>query len=336
MTDTYSIDASASKQVNDVNSSEKTKDFILKAVAKHGNTYSYDKSVYLKSTIKVEIYCFGCKSYFKQLPYDHTQGRGCNKCMRGKGRAKKTTAEFISEAKKTHKNKYSYGKSLYKSAHEKIIITCPIHSDFEQQAASHLTGIGCPSCGGVAKGNTDSFIARAKEVHKTEYCYKKTVYRRNTTKVAISCLIHGVFFQTPKAHINGQGCPKCSYESCGWGRTQFNKACDRNGSGDGLLYVIKCTDKLETFFKIGVTSRSVGARFSSTDLMPYSYKVVHEVHGKSDFIFSLERSLLKVLCDHKYSPSIYFEGTTECFTTIKPVEKLLKQLTTSDQLQLIA
>ena len=40
------------------------------------------------------------------------------------------------------------------------------------------------------------------------------VYRSNHTKVIIICPVHGVFEQTPDAHLySGRGCEKCAREA---------------------------------------------------------------------------------------------------------------------------
>ena len=45
-----------------------------------------------------------------------------------------------------HNNFYNYDKSVY-CGKEKIIITCPIHGDFQQNIYSHLYGYICFKCG---------------------------------------------------------------------------------------------------------------------------------------------------------------------------------------------
>ena len=59
---------------------------------------------------------------------------------------------------------------------------------------------------------TEEFIERAKSVHGDKYDYSKTVYKKSTEKVCIICPIHGEFWQTPKIHLNGFGCSKCSHK----------------------------------------------------------------------------------------------------------------------------
>ena len=64
------------------------------------------------------------------------------------GNKKITTEIFIKKAQKIHGDKYSYIKSLYVRYHDKLIITCFKHGDFQQSPYLHLRGSGCPLCYG--------------------------------------------------------------------------------------------------------------------------------------------------------------------------------------------
>lgn len=68
-----------------------------------------------------------------------------------KPKQQSTVQEFIKKAHKTHNHKYSYKKVIYNGSKEKVIITCPIHGDFEQRADKHVAGSNCPQCGYDAK-----------------------------------------------------------------------------------------------------------------------------------------------------------------------------------------
>lgn len=60
-------------------------------------------------------------------------------------------------------------------------------------------------------------MARAIEMHGDTYDYSSVVYSHNQTKVEIICRKHGSFWQTPRAHLKGQGCKECGYENVrGW------------------------------------------------------------------------------------------------------------------------
>ena len=58
-----------------------------------------------------------------------------------------TQEDFIKRSNTIHNNKYDYSKTIYVKASEKVIITCPIHGDFEQTPNNHFAGKGCPNCG---------------------------------------------------------------------------------------------------------------------------------------------------------------------------------------------
>ena len=125
------------------------------------------------------------------------------------GNKKITTKIFIEKAQKIHKNEYSYIKSSYTKYHNKLIITCSKHGDFQQSPYVHLRGSGCPLCYGNEKLTIKEFIQRAQKIHNDKYDYNLVIYENNKTKIKISCPIHGEFEQTPTRHLCGDGCPKC-------------------------------------------------------------------------------------------------------------------------------
>ena len=57
----------------------------------------------------------------------------------------------------------------------------------------------------------EEFVKRAEIIHENKYDYSKVNYINNSTKVCIICPEHGEFWQTPDAHLRGQGCPVCRY-----------------------------------------------------------------------------------------------------------------------------
>ena len=131
---------------------------------------------------------------------------------------KLTKEEFVRKAREVHGDKYDYSKVDYKNAHTKVTIVCLIHGEFEQIPNKHLRGQGCLKCGKVSvansrRGNTESFIKRAKEVHGNKYDYGKVDYKNSQTKVTIICPTHGEFEQTPAIHLQGRGCPECGLDS---------------------------------------------------------------------------------------------------------------------------
>jgi len=116
--------------------------------------------------------------------------------------------------RRVHGLKYDYSKVIYLKNNLKIIITCPIHGDFEQVSNSHLNGNGCNKC--AVKEVSDSqrktknqFIDDVIKVHGDKYNYSKVNYVNSQEPVTITCEKHGDFSQNPTTHLQGSGCPSC-------------------------------------------------------------------------------------------------------------------------------
>ena len=177
----------------------------------HGKTYDYSKTYYINSKTKVKIICKK-HGVFEQYPSHHLKGCGCPKCSTSY-KEPLTNIEFITKAKIIHKGKkYRYDKCNYKNAHNKVIITCPIHGDFEQLALNHLKGCGCNKCGYIKSSETKTkdlkyYLEKFKKIHNNKYDYSFVKMKKIIT---IICPIHGKFKQSFLNHSNGNGCKKCA------------------------------------------------------------------------------------------------------------------------------
>ena len=126
---------------------------------------------------------------------------------------RKTTEEFILDAKRVHGNKYDYSKVEYINNETKVCIICPIHGEFWQTPNKHLLGKGCRLCGNQRislsqSGNKEEFVEKAKSIHGNKYDYSLVEYVDRKTKVKIICPEHGEFLQRPSSHLH-HGCSKC-------------------------------------------------------------------------------------------------------------------------------
>lgn len=83
------------------------------------------------------------------------------------------------------------------------------------------------------------------------------------------------------------------------------------------MYVIKCYNDDEEFYKIGITSRTIEKRFNGNSSLPYRYKIIQSIEHKYDIIYDLETILHKYYREYKYTPKIYFKGSNECFKISK-------------------
>jgi very-short-patch-repair endonuclease len=122
-------------------------EFIEKAKLIHNDKYDYSNINYINNHTNVTIICKE-HSDFEQTPQTHLSGCGCKCCGIATMKIKQKTDvdDFIKNANIIHNNKYEYSKMNYINARTKIVVTCKIHGDFEQQPDSHLRGCGCPYC----------------------------------------------------------------------------------------------------------------------------------------------------------------------------------------------
>ena len=128
---------------------------------------------------------------------------------------KETTESFIEKATRVHGNKFSYEHAQYVAAHDKIAIMCSMHGIFQQVPYAHLAGQGCRACANAAlsprfRKSREKFIDIASKIHNLKFDYSKVQYINNKANVIIVCPMHGEFSQSPKSHLLGNGCGKCS------------------------------------------------------------------------------------------------------------------------------
>jgi very-short-patch-repair endonuclease len=126
---------------------------------------------YVGSKTRVIITCPIHGDWGTTTPNDHLRGSGCPKCG-VKSRTKMRTLtrdEFIERAQEAHKNpdgtpKYTYDKVDYINSRIPVIITCPIHGDWNTTTPhNHINGTGCTIC-------------RESKGEKTIYNYLKQEY----------------------------------------------------------------------------------------------------------------------------------------------------------------
>ena len=86
-----------------------------------------------------------------------------------------TTESFIAEAKGIYGDRYDYSKVDYKNRDHRVVVTCPVHGDFQVYAREHLDGKGCPKC---EKG--EKFLSKLKEKYGDKFGLEQFVYESST------------------------------------------------------------------------------------------------------------------------------------------------------------
>lgn len=306
-----------------------TKEFINRSISIHGDKYDYRLVSYKSSHHRVKIIC-DIHGEFEQSPTNHLSGRGCNKCgcLEAGNKTRKTTCDFIEKANIIHNNKYDYSLIDYKSGLKKIAIVCKKHGKWYQTPKNHLNEKGCPKCSGRGK-TTHDIIKQFNNVHGDRYDYSLVNYIDTSTKVSIICKKHGVFKQIPSGHLNKKGCAKCAIDltsknsrenPVGWSSSNWEKSALKSKNFDSFkVYILRCWNDNEEFYKIGRTFNTIKQRFQSKCEMPYNHEVVDEIiFDNAKDCFNKESELKRINRKSKYLPLIHFDGKYECFKN-KPV-----------------
>lgn len=198
-----------------------TEIFIEKAKQIHPE-YDYSECKYIKTNVKTSIIC-PVHGPFLITPSHLLGGEGCPQCRYVKSAAKtrRSLKDVIDAANEVHKNKYDYSLiKEYKNDRIKYPIICPEHGVFTQAFNNHIKAKqGCPECGKWSsvrsrKITFDEFVNRADAIHNGKYKYLGD-FKSMEEKIPIECSEHGVFYQTPSNHLQGQGCPKCGKKRIG-------------------------------------------------------------------------------------------------------------------------
>ena len=216
-----------------------TEEFIEKAKRVFpGDKYTYMKVDYYNNRKKVIV---TCKDHgdFLTKPNDFLHGHGCPVCryISAHDKTRKTTEQFIFDARKIHGGKYDYSKVNYVGAHQKVCIICPEHGEFWQEPNVHLKGYGCPKC---SQSHLETSIQKLLTENNIGFEYEKQFdWLKNTLPMSID-----FYLPELKVGIECQGLQHFrpiewfggieAFNSCVARDVLKNKLCTENGLS--LLY----------------------------------------------------------------------------------------------------
>ncbi len=118
-------------------------DYIAACKRVHGDRYNYEETFYTTSREPVVIKCRIHGAFTTNANSHLSKGTGCPKCMLG---VRKTTEDFVKEAKQVHGDRYDYSRVEYVRKQDPVKIICSTHGEFLQRPSDHLYGSNCPSC----------------------------------------------------------------------------------------------------------------------------------------------------------------------------------------------
>lgn len=194
-----------------------------------------------------------------------------------------TTETFIKEAKEKWQLNLDYSKVDYENSKSPITLKCLKHNiEFLVLPTKHLSrGDGCPKCryektskNNPSKKSTEQFIEEAKKIHN-KYDYSLTNYINAKTKVEIICPIHGSFFQEPRHHLQGVGCPYC-FESKG--EKEIQRILEENGLilNKDFYREQKFKDLGKLRFDFYIPSKNLLIEYQGTQHYEYAFSDTHK------------------------------------------------------------
>ena len=262
------------------------------------NKYDYSLVNYIDGRTPVKIICKE-HGVFEQRPIDHKQGKGCRKCS---GVYQMTPDEYLSEVKKIYPN-YDFSKTKYINKKNKIIV---IDEDGFEYLIDPYAFINGRDLGIKSLIDINSYlIHRYKKVHVDKYSYEKVKYSGNQKNIIITCKEHGDFSQTPGAHQNGAGCPKCAKNN----KVELNDIIEKLKSkiGDEIDYnktILNSSSDIRLFDKYGLEHR-----VSLSNIMKHGKLTIENAVNKTDF-FKFKANEVH---DNKYDYSMvdYKEANTK-------------------------
>ena len=283
-----------------------TEQFIEKATQLHNNIYSYEKTNYVNSHTKVTIIC-KVHGEFSMKPNNHLSGnQGCPICKNANigDKLRKSQEDFVAQMRAIHGDAFDLSEAIYVNAHTPVIVTHHCGNRYSTTPTTLLKGKTCAKCSVEALKQTTAnrkIPIKYKLFNLEEY----TVLGEYVTARTPIKIIHNtcgtVFTPTPDNLFNKYTtCPKCSFYGF-------------NPEASAILYYLSINNG--TFYKIGITNRSVEERFKQQDLR--NIVILKEwffKQGKT--ALEKEQELLTIFKDYRVtSKETISSGYTELFNT---------------------
>lgn len=243
-------------------------------------------------------------------------GNGCPKCA---GTIRLTLDEIKSDLKKSNEH-ITIVSDEYKNNRTKLLFICNICGyEWASMWSSLKRSKKCPKCTNKVRLTIEEIKERLSKIN-SNITITSEEYVNNSTKLDCLCKIDGHKWMANWANLSqGWGCPMCKARKVGWSRTLWMNGSETSNNFDSFkLYIIKCYNEFESFYKIGITFLPIKMRYKDGSSMPYNYDVVKIIEsGDGAYIYNLENKLHVKHKAYKYYPNIKFKGSlTECFSQL--------------------
>lgn len=120
------------------------------------------------------------------------------------------------------------------------------------------------------------------------------------------------FYQSPNKHINAKaGCVECLPQGM-FSEKYFTKR-PENKEIPSYLYMIRLYNEEESFYKIGLTTKTTEQRYKYFNLeCNYKVEILYEEKCSLYEAWQREQQILRLNHQYKYRPKQTFRGFTKC------------------------
>lgn len=177
-------------------------------------------------------------------------------------------------------------------------------------------GTGCSECANNKKYSISTIQDYLKK-HNIEWELLSDKYEKNKQNLQWRCLKCGHIF--PRAFTNiknkkAHECPECKEQTyITYNKTNAEKHKEEWLKIPFIVYVLRCFDAKESFYKIGITGRKVKHRLYG---LPYKYEILTEIKTDKYTGTICEALLLEQFKPKQYFPKKKFGGYRECITEV--------------------
>lgn len=258
------------------------------------------KDNYTRAYDKHTVCCVNCDHHLEIVPAKIFSGRGCPSCS---GRIR-YSIEYVNS--RLSGTSITLEKILPRVAdkNRRGMFRCSKGHVFESYIKNILKREGCPACSKRVTLTAEDINARLFP----QGFFTEDAPSISTECIDITCLkCSHVFTRKLSNQLNKMyGCPNCS--------ENYGKSFDYELPA--MLYYLRIDTGSETLYKIGITNRSVKARFSKQDLDKITVlRTIEFDTGQK--AFDLEQYYLHLFKDCRYKGEDVLKsgGNTEILTT---------------------
>lgn len=184
-----------------------------------------------------------------------------------------------------------YKKGLIPILHQCMVC----EATWKASPSNVMSGTGCPSCGGTKKKSQEEYN---KEIFQLGMSALEP-YVNNKTPILHECIANKhKIYTTPSNLLTRGGCTFCHY------------------SGPGTLYYLKIFNNENTYYKLGITSKSIPSRIKNMSIRKdFEVEVLKSVEFSSiEEARYIEQILFKDLAQFRITVDFVSNGNTEFFS----------------------